>query len=92
MYHEPELLVFDEATSALDNQTEREVARAIGALHGEKTLIIVAHRLSTVRTCDRLVFLHNGRVEGWGTFDELMQHNAEFRNMVSRPDHSEVTV
>ena len=86
LYEEPELLVFDEATSALDNQTEREVMQAIDAIRGEKTLIIVAHRLSTVRSCDWLVYLCDGRIDGCGTFDELMQRNLEFRRMAASAD------
>jgi len=83
LYHEPEILVFDEATSALDNQTERAVIGAIEALRGEKTLLIVAHRLSTVRGCDRLVFLQDGRIAGCGSFDELLMNNTDFRDMAA---------
>jgi len=83
LYHEPEILVFDEATSALDNQTERAVIGAIESLRGEKTLLIVAHRLSTVRGCDRLVFLRDGRIAGCGSFDELLVNNADFRDMAA---------
>ncbi|HEV8715169.1 MAG TPA: ABC transporter ATP-binding protein [Candidatus Binatia bacterium] len=83
LYHEPEVLIFDEATSALDNQTERAVIGAIEALRGEKTLVIVAHRLSTVRGCDRLVFLRDGRIAGWGSFEELLTNNADFRAMAA---------
>lgn len=86
LYHRPELLVLDEATSALDNQTEREVMRAIEAIRGEKTLIIIAHRMSTIRVCDRLVYLRDGRIDGNGTFDKLVQDNAAFRRMISRPE------
>jgi ATP-binding cassette subfamily C protein len=81
LYHEPEALVFDEATSALDSCTEGEVVRAIEALHGVKTLVIIAHRLSTVRHCDQLVLLQRGRVAGCGSFDELVERNADFRAM-----------
>ena len=83
LYHAPEVLVFDEATSALDNQTERAVIGAIEALRREKTLVIVAHRLSTVRVCDRLVFLRDGRIAGCGSFDELLRNNADFRAMAA---------
>lgn len=86
LYHEPELLVFDEATSALDNQTERELTRAIEALHGQKTMLIIAHRLSTVRRCDRLVFLRDGRLAGLGSYDDLVEHNDDFRAMASYAD------
>lgn len=86
LYHEPELLVFDEATSNLDIQTEHEVIRAIEALRGEKSLLIVAHRLSTVRLCDRLLFLAAGRVKGCGSFAELMACNSDFRRMAMADD------
>lgn len=92
LYHDPELLIFDEATSALDNQTERELSRAIEALQGEKTLILIAHRLSTVRQCGRLVFLRNGRIEGEGTFGQLLESSREFRDMVARYEAGEIAV
>jgi ABC-type multidrug transport system fused ATPase/permease subunit len=79
LYTEPEVLVFDEATSALDTQTERELIAAIDALRGAKTLVVVAHRISTVRHCDRLVFLRDGRVAGVGAFDDLVASSADFR-------------
>ena len=79
LYHQPELLVFDEATAALDSQTERDLTRAIESLHGLKTLIVIAHRLSTVRGCDRLVLLRGGRIEAEGSFDELLGRNPQFR-------------
>jgi ABC-type multidrug transport system fused ATPase/permease subunit len=62
LYHDPPVLVLDEATSALDTDTEREVMYAVTALHGAKTVLIVAHRLSTVGGCDRLYRLENGRI------------------------------
>ncbi|HEX9444936.1 MAG TPA: ABC transporter ATP-binding protein [Candidatus Binatia bacterium] len=92
LYHGPELLIFDEATSALDYQTERELSRAIETLQGDKTLILIAHRMSTVRKCARLLFLQNGRIEGEGTFDQLLETNREFRGMVSRYEADEVAV
>jgi ABC-type multidrug transport system fused ATPase/permease subunit len=62
LYHDPQVLVLDEATSALDADTEREVMAAVEALHGTKTLVIVAHRLSTVACCDVLHRLEGGRI------------------------------
>ena len=62
LYHNPSLLVLDEATSSLDVKTEHGIMETINSLHGEKTLIIIAHRLSTVEHCDRLYRLENGRV------------------------------
>lgn len=71
LYHDPEVLVLDEATSALDTDTERGVMAAVESLHGTKTLIIVAHRLSTVASCDVLYRLQGGRVTKSGSFAEL---------------------
>jgi ATP-binding cassette, subfamily B, bacterial PglK len=79
LYGEPRVLVLDEATAALDNRTEQEVAAAIEALAGDRTLIIVAHRLSTVRHCNRLVLLRDGRIEEIGPYDDLLARSATFR-------------
>jgi ABC-type bacteriocin/lantibiotic exporter with double-glycine peptidase domain len=62
LYHDPPVLVLDEATSSLDTATERAVMEGIRTLKGEKTVIVVAHRLSTVEHCDRLFRLEQGRV------------------------------
>lgn len=83
LYRSPSLLVLDEATSALDNDTERRITETVQALHGSVTVVIVAHRLSTVRHCDRLVFMENGRVASAGTFDEVRRHNATFAHLVA---------
>ncbi|HYD49445.1 MAG TPA: ABC transporter ATP-binding protein [Terriglobales bacterium] len=82
LYHDPSVLVFDEATSALDNRTERELTETIAGLQGQKTMVIVAHRLSTVRNCDRLVLLSNGAVAAIGTYDELLR-NPSFERLAS---------
>ena len=79
----PDLLVLDEATSALDNETEARVAETIAALSGELTMIVVAHRLSTVRTCDRVAFMEQGRVVAVDTFDALRRDNEAFARLVS---------
>jgi len=72
LYHDPPVLVLDEATSSLDDATEKEVMAAVNSLHGTKTLIIVAHRLSTVADCDMLYRLDGGRVVQAGTFAEVV--------------------
>ena len=72
LYHDPQVLVLDEATSALDTDTERGVMAAVDALHGVKTVIIVAHRLSTVATCDVLHRLDAGRVVQSGPFSAIV--------------------
>jgi len=84
LYHDPAILVFDEATSALDNVTEKAVMEAIDALHHQKTIIIIAHRLSTVRECDRIYVLNHGELEAQGTYDDLIEHNDAFRAMASQ--------
>lgn len=62
LYNDPEILVFDEATSALDNDTEAAIMESINALHGEKTLIIIAHRLTTIENCDMVYRVENGKI------------------------------
>ena len=72
LYHDPPVLFFDEATAALDTQTEREVTEAIASVHGTRTVIAIAHRLSTVKQCDRLIYLRGGKLAGVGTYQELI--------------------
>ena len=86
LYRRPTLLVLDEATSALDNATEKEINAAIQRLSKTMTMVIIAHRLSTVRHCDRLFFLSQGRVVDSGTYDELLARNFEFQQMVRATD------
>lgn len=79
LYRRPSVLIFDEGTSALDNATEALLMHAIERLRGQHTIILVAHRLSTVRNCDRIVFLEHGNMTGLGTYDELCANNPGFR-------------
>lgn len=74
----PKLLFLDEATSALDSQTEHDVSRAISALKGHVTLICIAHRLSTARRADRVIYLDAGKVRADGTFDEVLSAVPDF--------------
>jgi ABC-type multidrug transport system fused ATPase/permease subunit len=71
LYHDPQVLVLDEATSALDTDTEKGVMEAVEALHGAKTLVVIAHRLSTVANCDLLYRLEKGRIEQAGSYAEV---------------------
>ncbi|WP_369045042.1 ABC transporter ATP-binding protein [Sinomonas sp. P10A9] len=83
LYREPGVLVLDEATSALDNVTEHRLTETIDALSGSMTIIIVAHRLSTVRHADKIVYMANGSVESEGTFDALVEASPGFSQLVA---------
>lgn len=82
LYKNACLLVFDEATSALDNSTENSVMEAIEGLGSDLTILLIAHRLSTVRRCDTIVELNQGRVVARGTYDQLIEISPTFQNMV----------
>jgi len=81
MYHEADLIVFDEATSALDNLTESEVMDAIDALPGDKTVVMIAHRLSTVKECDKIIVLDKGCLVGCGDWKALINTNTIFQKI-----------
>lgn len=83
LYWGADLIVFDEATSALDNLTERDVMAAIEAVPGHKTILMIAHRLSTVKACDRIILLEQGRIAGIGPWDELFEQSASFRELAN---------
>jgi ATP-binding cassette subfamily C protein len=81
LYHDPEVLVMDEATSALDNITEKHITSAIEALRGDRTIIMIAHRLTTVKNCDMLYFMEEGRIIQEGSYGDLIDSNIQFREM-----------
>lgn len=81
LYNDPDVLVLDEATSALDNLTEQAVMDAVRRLGGKKTVIMIAHRLGTVRNCDRIFVLDQGRVLDSGSYEELLERSERFRAM-----------
>jgi ABC-type multidrug transport system fused ATPase/permease subunit len=81
LYQDPDLLILDEATSALDNKTEDAIMRTIQDLSGQKTILIVAHRFSTIKHCHRIFFLKEGKISGSGTYQELYESNPEFQEM-----------
>lgn len=83
LYKQASVLVFDEATSALDTATEQSVMRTIDGLDRDLTILMIAHRLTTVQRCDMIVELQGGRVVATGTFDELVERSESFRHMVS---------
>lgn len=81
LYHDPEVLVMDEATSALDGITEEAVIQAIQGLAGKKTILTIAHRLTTLRGCDVIYVMDKGRIVEQGTYDELSKGSARFQAM-----------
>jgi len=80
LYHKPQLLILDEATSSLDNLTEKAVMDAINNLSKDITIILIAHRLSTVKNCDTIFLIDKGQLKKKGTFEELVKYNDQFRN------------
>ena len=83
LYHKPKLLILDEATSSLDNLTEKDVMDAVHSMGKDVTVIMIAHRLSTVKECDSIVILENGQIKHQGTFKELTKINDYFRRAAS---------
>lgn len=81
LYHNPDILIFDEATSALDGITEKVIMDAIHDFSGKKTILIIAHRLATVKRCTRIFLLDKGKIIDSGTYDELNHRNKIFKNM-----------
>tara|TARA_B100001093_G_scaffold439840_2_gene440026 strand:- start:5207 stop:7000 length:1794 start_codon:yes stop_codon:yes gene_type:complete len=79
LYLDPQVLILDEATSALDNQTEKAVMDAVDNLNKEITIIFIAHRLNTVRKCDKIYLLEKGQLKNEGTFEELIKVSENFR-------------
>jgi len=79
----PRLLVLDEATSALDGETESNIADGVQSLKGDVTVVMIAHRLSSVRNADKVIYLHEGRVEGIGTFDQVRLAVPDFDRQAS---------
>ena len=78
MFTKPKLLVLDEATSSLDGQTESDVSDAIRELHGKVTVIMIAHRLSTVRNADTVIYMDEGMIKAVGSFDEVRSAVPDF--------------
>lgn len=83
LYHQAEVLVFDEATSALDGITETIIMDAIQKLSGQKTIIMIAHRLKTVAACDIIYLMDHGRIIEQGTYQELVASSSQFRRMAA---------
>lgn len=82
LYKNPEILIFDEATSSLDVETEHEITKMLTSLKGNKTLIAIAHRLSTLKECGKLIYLKDGVIVDVGTFEELENRHEDFKNLI----------
>jgi ATP-binding cassette subfamily B multidrug efflux pump len=83
LLRDPDIIILDEPTSALDSHTEKAVMDTIFTLKGDKTVIIVAHRLSTIQRCDRIVVLEQGRVVESGSHNQLLAANGQYAKMFS---------
>jgi HlyD family secretion protein len=83
LYNNAEVLVFDEATSSLDGITEKMIMEAIHDFSGKKSIILIAHRLKTVKKCDKIFFIDKGRVADQGTYQELIKSNKHFKDMAA---------
>jgi ATP-binding cassette, subfamily B, bacterial PglK len=84
LYHGPELLILDEATSALDEVTQRRVLEGLDAGGADLTVLVIAHRLEVVRSCDRIYLLAGGKVAASGTYEELLGSSPEFQELAGR--------
>ena len=82
-----DIILLDEATSALDNETQEEIKKAINNMKGTYTIIIVAHRLSTVMDSDKIVLIDKGKVVGEGTHKELMKKNTLYKSLYNKEDN-----
>lgn len=82
LYHDPAVIILDEATSALDYTTERDVWESIDRLRHEKTIIVIAHRINTVRSCNRIIYIDAGRIAAVGSYEQLLANNTNFKQLV----------
>ena len=79
LYHNPKLIILDEATSALDTQTEQAIMDEINDLRQDITIILIAHRLNTLKKCDNIILLEKGKIKKQGTFEELAEVDKNFQ-------------
>ena len=86
LYYDADVLIFDEATSALDGITEKVIMDSIQDFTGKKTLILIAHRLKTIKKCDEIFMMENGKIVDQGEYEYLLSNNEQFKKM---SDHTE---
>jgi ATP-binding cassette subfamily C protein len=82
LYTKPGLLVMDEATSALDAESEAEIQKALDAMRGRVTVVLIAHRLNTIQHADKVILVEHGQVRDSGTFKELVSRNPSVERLV----------
>ena len=82
LYNNPKLLIFDEATNALDVLTENEILNSIDSLDKNFTVLMIAHRLDLVKRFDKIVYINNGRLSGFDTYNNLKDKNKDFKDLV----------
>jgi subfamily B ATP-binding cassette protein MsbA len=82
LYKDIDILIMDEATSALDSETEKNIQDSIDALKGKYTILLVAHRLSTIKNADQIVFMKKGKIDSIGSFQDLLEQREDFKRMV----------
>ena len=87
LYNDVDFLFFDEATSALDGVTENMILKSIDAIGHSKTIVMIAHRLNTVKKCDLIYMIDEGKIVDRGTYDHLMENNSYFKNMANGITH-----
>lgn len=89
LYHDARYLILDEATSALDGKTEAEVIEALLALRKDRTIIMIAHRLTTIQAADHVIMLRDGRVVAEGSYEDLLKNNAQFQSLIQHGEASD---
>ncbi len=87
-YRNSKILILDEATSALDNKTEADVISALNNLQRDLTIIFIAHRISTVKSCDCIYEFEDGQLKAYGTYEELIENSKTFQDMINTKNNS----
>ena len=82
LYLDPDIIILDEATSSLDLKTENEICEILHKLKGEKTVIAIAHRISTIKNADKIFLMQNSTIVAQGNFEELYNNNSDFKKLV----------
>ena len=87
LYNQPEVLILDEATASLDNETEQKITNLIGQLKGKRTIILIAHRIGAIQSCDEIVVLDKGKLVERGSQEELVSLQGHFYDLYSSTEN-----